>query len=485
VHGMPHTFAVCAVVSLPSEPPRRRLMRLGEEPIVVPSQPARRRKSVPRPDKTSPLALALNRVKRNRGLSLKELTVLAIQHDPFRLDTPANHVYGKWVADAIEDLGITEIHNRGLHYTVLGRIKPDGTPYTSTWDDWKWLSEKALKAARWLKKIPFEQITDERNAEPIERHYETQPPTPTVGWGIGVELPDVDDIAPWIEVENFIGRQPFRLVFFGEKSSLAPRLDPLAQEYQASLYLPTGEISDTMLYRMAKLGEEDGREMIVITFSDSDPSGWQMAVSIAHKLRALQILYFPKLHFRVYRGALTPAQVKAINKDLVEVGESPLPSSPLKAEEKRADRWKASYGVEQTEIDAIATLRPALFDQMVRDITDHFFDHDLAERVERAREIWREAAQGVVDEALGEAWAEIRADAQSKLARMRDEIEEINNSLAIEVDDLDLPEIEIPEAVEEDFYGQPLTDSDWLLAKHIAALRAAKAYEDGVEEDDD
>ncbi len=33
--------------------------------------------------------------------SLKELTVLAKQNDPFRLDTPANHKLGEWVGQQI------------------------------------------------------------------------------------------------------------------------------------------------------------------------------------------------------------------------------------------------------------------------------------------------------------------------------------------------------------------------------------------------
>ena len=53
-------------------------------------------------------------------------------------------------------------------------------------------------------------------------------------------------------------RQPSRLVLFGEKSSLGPVLRPLAREHEADLYLMSGEISDTLLYQMARDGTEDG-----------------------------------------------------------------------------------------------------------------------------------------------------------------------------------------------------------------------------------
>jgi hypothetical protein len=79
-------------------------------------------------------------------------------------------------------------------------------------------------------------------------------------------------------------------VLWGEKTSLQEVLGPLAYEYTADLFLPSGEISDSLLHLMAKTGSEDGREMIVFIFADCDPSGYQMAVSIGHKLRALATL---------------------------------------------------------------------------------------------------------------------------------------------------------------------------------------------------
>jgi hypothetical protein len=38
-------------------------------------------------------------------LSMNDLTVLSPQIDPFRLDTPANHKIGKWLADTAATLG--------------------------------------------------------------------------------------------------------------------------------------------------------------------------------------------------------------------------------------------------------------------------------------------------------------------------------------------------------------------------------------------
>ena len=65
-------------------------------------------------------------------------------------------------------------------------------------------------------------------------------------------------------------------------------LRPSPRTRDADLYLPTGEITDTLLATMAKTGAEDGRPMIVFVIADCDPAGYQMAVSIGHKLRALK-----------------------------------------------------------------------------------------------------------------------------------------------------------------------------------------------------
>jgi hypothetical protein len=123
---------------------------------------------------------------------------------------------------------------------------------------------------------------------------------------------------------------------------------PIARAKQADLYLPSREISDTLLHRMASDAVKDGRPLVVFTLSDCDPAGHQMPVSIARKLQSLRDLLFPKFRFEVVPVALTVDQVR-------ELG---LPSTPLKETEKRADRWREAFGVEQTEIDALATLQP-------------------------------------------------------------------------------------------------------------------------------
>jgi hypothetical protein len=406
--------------------------------------------------------------------SLRDLTVLSAQVDPYRLDTPAGHRDGQWVAEQLERLleRNKKIHWRGLHYAivVVGDIrKPDGRIYVNSNDDWEWLSSVAGKAARWLGYIPFERITDNRNAEPFIRHKARVNPEAFLSIGLDVQIPGVEDLEPLPIARGFVPRQAFHFVIFGEKASLEDVVLPIASTMQADLYLPTGEISDTLLHRIAKDGNDDGRPMVVFCLADCDPAGRQMPVSIGRKLQAFRDLLFPKLRFEVVPVALSVDQVR-------ELG---LPSTPLKETEKRADRWRQAFGVEQTEIDALATLRPDVLREIIERAFDPYFDCTLARRVRLAEDEWdRQAGEALREQIDQETLEALRTEAASRLAELNEAIADINERLHLAADDFFLPPIEVPQPeVELDPARQALVrfDDDWVTATR--ALIKRKSYE--------
>jgi hypothetical protein len=440
---------------------------------------------------SGPLRSLLEETAAEHDVPMKALTVLANQNDPFRVDTPAGHRDGAWLAMTARELGLGDrrIHLRGLHYMVLGRPKPDGSPYTNTEEDWTWLSAVAGKAARWLAYLPFDQIVDQRNAAPEVRIFKPPQPYGYLTVGLDVDVPGVEEIIPTAAVDGFAGAQPYKLVLFGEKSSLADVLGPIASEHKADLYLPTGEISDTLLYQMAQVGADDGRPMVVLCFSDADPAGWQMPISIARKLQAFKALGavavphedaygnrgrrtvdFGALDVKVLRAALTPVQVR-------EYG---LPSTPLKDTERRGDAWRAAMGIEQTEIDALASLQPRLLRRIAREVLDPFFDSTLDRRVMEARSAWLAAAQAAIDAQLDAGHLErIRAEAAERLAAIRAELDALNDAMRIDAGDFDLPEPVVPEAeMDGRMYPLPLLDSEWPFAEQCRRLIASKTYRD-------
>ena len=419
------------------------------------------------------LRAALEAAMAGRGYTMNDLTVLDKANDPFRVDTPARHRDGEWLATTAADLGLGDrtIHLRGLHYMLIGRTKPDGTPYANTEKDWLWLAEDAAKGARFLGYIPFGQITDQRNTPPVIRVFKWPHPGAYLSTDLDIEIPD--DIEPVLYTNDFRGVQPYKLVLIGEKSSLEPVLAPIADGYRADLYLPTGEPSDTMLHQMARTGAEDGRPVVVLYFSDCDPSGWQMPISVGRKLQAFKVQLFPGLEFAVYRVALTPDQVR----------EYDLPSTPLKDTEKRADKWQQAMGVQQTEIDSIAALRPDLLQQIARDAIRPFYDYGLDRRVASYRDEWLDRAREMIAASFDlDRLAEIRRSAEQQLDGMREQIREMNDALRIDVDPGDLPPIELPEAAETGGVAThpPLIDSQWDFAEQCRALIKSKSYQNGA-----
>jgi hypothetical protein len=357
------------------------------------------------------LLRVLEDARRELRCGRNKLTVLSTQVDPYRLDTPAGHRDGAWLAEQLDRAVGAErrIHWRGLHYAIVaaGDIrKPNGEIYRNDDANWTWLANSAGKAARWLGYVDFERIIDNRNSDPVILRRARVMPEAWVSIGLDITIPDVDELEPYAGVAGFEGRQPYALTIFGEKTSLEDVLLPLARRFEADLFLPAGEISDSLLYRMARDGAEDGRAMVVLVLADCNPAGHQMAVSIGRKLQALRDLRFPDLKFEVVPVALTVEQV-------LELG---LPSTPLKETEKRADSWREAFGVEQTEIDALATLRPRDLEEIVTNAIGPYYDASLAARVAEAEREWQAAAQRALNDQIdGDALAAVKDRAARRL----------------------------------------------------------------------
>jgi hypothetical protein len=405
----------------------------------------------PRRPKGAPVWAALYAAFDSLPGTAADRTVLSASNDPFRL-ADADTTDAAWLADAMATLGLTAgpIHNRGLHYAILSAqiAKPDGNRYTNTAADWNWL-QGVSTAARWLGYVDFDAITDERNAAPLTRLW--TPPQPQ-GY---VWLPELADLMPSPQSSGFDGSQPYHLAIVGEKSSLETVLAPIADEFEADLYLPTGNISNTMVHTLAKTSAADGRPLRVFYFADCDPSGWNMSVEVGRKLQAFAVGWFPDLKFACYRVGLTPDQVR-------ELG---LPQSPIKETDRRGVPWETMTGVQQTEIDALATLQPDLLRQIARAALSPFFDHSLAARVATARRGWIAAARQVINRRLGD----------DLLGRLTDIADELGN---FDADGFGLPAFELPSAHRSEL-PKPrglIISSAWDFAKQTDRLLKAKSY---------
>jgi hypothetical protein len=139
-------------------------------------------------------------------------------------------------------------------------------------------------------------------------------------------------------------------------------------------------------------------------------------------------------------------------------------------------------GVEQTEIDAIATLKPELLREIAMEATAPFFDTTLARRSLELELQWREEAKQVLAEGLDdEQLARLRRDAQATLDELEDKRDELNEALRVDADGIELPEPpEVPWGEVDGAGGLPpsLIDSNWDFAEQTRRLKAHKSYEE-------
>ena len=412
----------------------------------------------------------IEQAKAETGRGLGELTVLSAARDPYRLDTPKGHALGRWLADAVaEVLSPGErIHLRGLHYRLMGRItKPDGEMYTNTVENWIWVSETVAPIARWLGYLDFAQIRDARNAEPHIFTPDIAPPAFVLRAG-EVELFLPETLEPKLVLTGDLGPQPYRHVIIAEKQGVEDLLLPVARRYKATLVLPSGEVSTTLLYDVMAAAAQDGRGVVIHQLGDADPAGWQMAASTARKAQALRDLKFPNIDVIVEAPALNPDQAAGWD----------LPSTPMKETEQRADRWKAATDREQTELDAAVALAGDELVKVVRKSIRKYWDPRIEERAreERAR-LEAEANARLADQLGPETLARIREMGEQALAGLQDEVAAINEQLTVDTTGIDMPDdpepldAELPAITE-----PPLFDSSWDWAEGTARLKARKSY---------
>ena len=170
-----------------------------------------------------------------------------------------------------------------------------------------------------------------------------------------------------------------------------------------------------------------------------------------------------------------------------------LPSTPLKPGDPRAAPWRRAFGHQQTEIDALATLRPDLLRRIVETALEPYYDRTLAGRIQQAAADWRDQAQEVIDahvdadelDGIRDNVETIQAEATERIEALKTEIEErvaVENARLHElVAGIRLPRA--PAVPEPELAERPpdsvLISSDWPWADGTRALKRHKSYGNG------
>jgi len=216
------------------------------------------------------------------GFGLEDLTVLSAEVDPYRNDTGSGHREAAWFKEHFELAtkdGPRRIHLRGLHYRLVARgdIKLPGCKDYINDSKCFFLLNKASRPARWLGYVDFDRIVDNRNEPPlilVPEDLEPRDGTPELASDEEVpSVPSALAMLPRLALVDSNLVQPYRIILIGEKSSLREELEPIARQIGAELILPSGEISDTLIHDFVGRAAIDGRNAVVIYFSDFDPAG--------------------------------------------------------------------------------------------------------------------------------------------------------------------------------------------------------------------
>jgi len=136
--------------------------------------------------------------------------------------------------------------------------------------------------------------------------------------------------------------QPRRVLVVVEKEALAGVLERTCRQWDVPLLAARGYPSATTLRDVAKTRiMRASQEIVVLHLGDHDPSGIDMSRDLVERLRLFSRFRVP-IDFR--RLALNMDQVEA---------ESP-PPNPAKVTDSRYEGYRAQYGEESWELDALS-----------------------------------------------------------------------------------------------------------------------------------
>ena len=267
---------------------------------------------------------------------------------------------------------------------------------------------------------------------------------------------------------------------FGEKSSLSEVLVPFAERHGADLFIATGELSERRAYEMARDAVRDRRKLICLTFSDFDPSGYQMPVSIAVKLMAQRELQFPDFEFAVQPVALTLDDVVRLR----------LPTAMVEKRDKRVGAWQGTFAEPLIEAGLLTQAevepgrsgagrdrrpdrdQPGRTDPHGRGRDCALSRFDARRSDERREDAWMREAQEALTALTGggsimlshaERLTANRFNGLLRsLRRTKGRIDAIEAEMAVVVDQVALPPApDPPEAIERSETASPLVDTDW------------------------
>jgi len=359
----------------------------------------------------------LKAIANERGCSLKSLTVLAPQNDPFRIGTPYQFRQAEWFAAVLENARSPEIHLREIHYSLVGSGTGefyDGEPYFNDQASWERL-QKYAKFARVLGLVDTRRLVDKRTPDPhLYAPGRIAEPYLQVDEGY-LRLPEIASSisrghyssggAELHEMRYQQADQPYHVEVWAEKSSVEEELRPLCARFGVNLMLNKGFSSYTTSMGIIDRCIASGKPARVLCVSDFDPAGDDMPTALARYLE------FNKEEYAGLDICLEPVLMTA--EIALEYG---LPRSPIKTAQGQRDRFQAFHGEGGVELEALKVLHPGATAAIMEKAIWKYRDSELRGRINDVAESAATGLSASFQDAtapLQDEWQAISQDADA------------------------------------------------------------------------
>jgi len=372
---------------------------------------------------------SIKAIAKQTGCVIADLLALASNNDPFYVGRPSTVEAAEWFARLWRQFGYGRgVHLRRIHYQIVSQDppvkRPDGRVYENTEQCWDFLNN-ASKWARYLGLVSPDAFVDRRNPDAIvNAAWNSVEPEPVVDlldyWeAYDYELPNLPTLRPLPDRLPSLPRmeagggfdyiqQPYLIEVWAEKTTMNDVLEPVCRRYRANLVTGAGELSITAVRSFLKRVEEAGRPARILYISDFDPAGLGMPISVARKIE----FYQRTDGYDQFDIALQPVVLTAD-----QVGEFQLPRVPVKDSDLRKEHFEEAYGQGQVELDALEALYPGELARIVVQEILRYYDTDLFDRAEEAKQ----ALQNELDRIRGE----IISEHEDELIEVRTEYQEV------------------------------------------------------------
>jgi len=163
--------------------------------------------------------------------------------------------------------------------------------------------------------------------------------------------------------------QEYYVELWVEKQALAGVLEPLSDEFHATLMVNKGYSSASAMYESAQrfrrnLAQQEGCQTALLLYlGDHDPSGEDMVRDVRERLEM-----FGVHSLEVRKIALTMDQIR----------EHDPPPNPAKVSDPRAEAYIAEHGESSWEVDA---LPPDVLQALIREAFEEVVDRELMDAI--------------------------------------------------------------------------------------------------------